>query len=108
MGMTAWQNEWAGLAQFRYNLYGDLAFWQITAISNYERFCRDLRKLIDIAGSDSILFGSDGPSATALVANKDYIRVIRELPQKAPPGVNFTTEEINKILDENARKVFGI
>jgi predicted TIM-barrel fold metal-dependent hydrolase len=108
MGMTSWQNEWAGLAQYRRNLFGDIAFWQIMAASNWDRFCRELRNLLDIAGDDSILFGSDGPSATSLMPNKDYIRMIRELPQRAPQDVKFTIGEVDKILGGNAQKVFAI
>jgi predicted TIM-barrel fold metal-dependent hydrolase len=108
MGMLAWRDDWAGLAQVRRNLYGDLAFWQIYAASNYERFCHDLRYNLDVAGSDSVLFGSDGPSAIALMPNEDFIQILRDLPQKAPLGVRFTKEEVEGILGGNAKKVFGI
>jgi uncharacterized protein len=108
MGMLAWLDEWAGLAHFRRNLYGDLAFWQMYAASNYEWFCHALRYVLDIAGTDSVLFGSDALIATALMPNEDFIGIIRDLPQKAPPGVRFTREEVEGILGGNARNVFSI
>ena len=107
MGRHAWR-EWAQLAQFRRNLYGDLAMWQIFAVASYERFCRDLRNILDIAGTDSVLFGSDGPGFTALLPNEQFIQTLRDLPRKAPSGIRFTEEEIDAILGGNARKVFGL
>ncbi len=107
MGRFLWR-EWAQLAQFRKNLYGDLAMWQVFAVTSYERFCRDLRDILDIAGPDSVLFGSDGPGFTMLVTNEDYVQIIKDLPHKAPAGIKFTEEEIQNILGRNAQKVLGI
>ena len=107
MGRHAWR-DWASLAEFRRNLYGDLAMWQTFAVTSYERFCRYLREILDIAGQNSVLFGSDCPVFTALVPNEQFFQIIRDLPQKAPPGINFTQEEVDCILGENARKVFGL
>ena len=107
MGRFAWR-DWVSLAQYRPNLYGDLAMWQIFAVVSYERFCRDLREILDIAGSDSVVFGSDGPGFTALVPNEHFIQILRDLPRKAPPGIRFTKEEVDAILGGNAQKVFGL
>ena len=107
MGRLAWR-EWAQLAQFRRNLYGDLAMWQIFAVASYERFCRDLRDVLDIAGVDSVLFGSDGPSFTALIPNEQFLGILRDLPCKAPAGIRFTEEEIDAVLGGNARRVFAL
>ena len=107
MARFAWQ-DWAQLAQFRPNLYGDLAMWQVFAVTDYERFCRNLRGILDIAGTDSVLFGSDGPGFTALVPNEDFVQILRDLPEKAPTGIRFIPEEIDCILGKNAQKVFGL
>ncbi len=82
--------------------------WQALAVSNYEMFCRELRSILDIAGADSVLLGSDGPRFTSLVPNDQFIAILRKLPQSAPPGLKFTSEEVAGILGENARKVFGL
>ncbi len=105
MGRFAW-HDWAQLAQFRPNLYGDLAMWQVFAVTNYRCFCRNLRGILDIAGADSVLFGSDGPGFTALVPNEEFVQILRDLPRKAPAGVKFSQEEIDCILGKNAQKVF--
>lgn len=107
MGRFAWR-EWASLAQFRRNLYGDLAMWQIFAVANYEGFCRDLRAILDIAGSDSVIFGSDAPGFTTLVPNEHFIQILRILPHQAPAGIKFNEEEVAGILGNNARKAFGL
>ncbi|MBI2958604.1 MAG: amidohydrolase family protein [Chloroflexi bacterium] len=107
MGRADWRG-WAAMAQFRRNLYGDTAMWQQLAVVNYERFCGSLREILDTAGSDSVLFGSDGPGFPSLVPNRRFIQILRDLPQKAPPGTRFTSEEVDGILGANAQKVFGL
>jgi hypothetical protein len=107
MGRLAW-HDWAQLAQFRPNLYGDLAMWQVFAVTDYNRFCRDLRQILDIAGADSVLFGSDAPGFTCLVPNDQFIKILRDLPTKAPAGLKFTPEEIDGILGKNAQKIYNL
>ncbi|MDO8670238.1 MAG: amidohydrolase family protein [Dehalococcoidia bacterium] len=100
--------EWASVAEARPNLYGDLSNWQLFAAANYERFCHYLREMLDIAGTDSLLFASDGHIFEALVPNAQWIRILRDLPRKAPPGLKFTEEEIAAILGGNAQRIFGL
>jgi predicted TIM-barrel fold metal-dependent hydrolase len=107
MGRYAW-HEWASLAQFRKNLYGDLAMWQVFAVTNYNLFCSNLRQIIDIAGADSVLFGSDGIGFSSLVPNEEFIKILLDLPKKSPPGIKFTDKEITGILGNNAAKIFGL
>jgi predicted TIM-barrel fold metal-dependent hydrolase len=107
MGRLAWR-DWAQLAQFRPNLYGDLAMWQTFALTNYQQFCQDLRRILDVAGADSVLFGSDAPGFTCLVPNEQFIKIMYDLPNNAPAGTKFTREEINRIMGKNAEKVFNL
>jgi predicted TIM-barrel fold metal-dependent hydrolase len=107
MGRWNWR-DWASIAEFRRNLYGDLAMWQIIAAANYNLFCRELRDILDIAGVDSVLFGTDGPGFDAMVPNDRFIQMLRDLPNKAPSGLKFTKEEVDGILGENARKVYNL
>jgi predicted TIM-barrel fold metal-dependent hydrolase len=107
MGRHQWR-KWAEIAQFRRNIYGDLAMWQIFAVKNYDYFCRDLREMIDIGGADSILFGSDGCGFPIFVPNEDFIKLLRDLPDKAPAGIKFTRAEIDNILGKNAQNVYGL
>jgi hypothetical protein len=106
-GFINWR-PWASLAAFQSTMYGDLAAWDILAYKNYDLFCRQLRDVIDLVGPTKILFGSDAPVQTLLHPIKAIIQFIRDLPNKAPAGIRFTTEEVNLILGGNAGKVFGL
>lgn len=106
-GYINWR-PWASLAAFQSTMYGDLAVWDTLAYKNYNLFCRELRDAIDLAGPDKILFGSDAPVQTLLYPLSAMIGFIRDLPQKAPDGIRFTREEIERILGGNAVAVFGL
>ncbi|MFX1281935.1 MAG: amidohydrolase family protein [Promethearchaeota archaeon] len=108
MGSPPKWREWAALAAFYPNLYGDMAMWQAYAFGKYELFCRELRDLIDYAGVEKVMFASDGPVYDIVIPTKDYIQLIKDLPKKAPKGITFTEEEIDAILGNNAAKVLGI
>ncbi|MCL4535017.1 MAG: amidohydrolase family protein [Bacteroidetes bacterium] len=103
-----WWADWAGLAQFRHNLFGDLAMWQFFAARDYARFCILLREVIDWCGIEAVIFGSDAPEFEALVLNTTFIKAIQELPFAAPPGVKFSEWEIDAILSGNAKRVLGL
>ncbi|MBI2907163.1 MAG: amidohydrolase family protein [Chloroflexi bacterium] len=75
---------------------------------NYPRFCRILRDIVDWCGVEAVLFGTDAPFIEAVVPTQDFIRMIRELPCKAPAGLPFTEAEVEAILSGNASKVLGL
>jgi len=108
MGSAPRWREWAALAAFYPNLYGDMAMWQAYAFGKYELFCRELRDLIDYAGLEKVLFASDGPVYDIVIPTKKYIQLIQNLPKDAPKGIKFTEEEVEAILGNNAAKLLGI
>lgn len=107
MGFLNWR-PWASLAAYNENFYGDLAMWDEKAIGNYNFFCRELRDLIDAVGVEKVMFGTDDPYNTVLRPTKEYIRLIKELPEKAPEGIQFTIEEVEAILGGNAAVLLGL
>ncbi len=107
MGRNWWQ-DWAGLAQFRQNLWGDLAMWQFFAARDYPRFCRLLREVLDWCGAEAVIFGTDAPTFEAVVPNTQFINAIQNLPFQAPPGIAFTEAEVDAILAGNAKTVLGL
>jgi predicted TIM-barrel fold metal-dependent hydrolase len=107
MGMINWR-PWAALASQQPNLFGDLAMWDVYAFGRYELFCRDLRDLIDYAGIDKVLFGTDDPIAQVVRTTRDWIALIKDLPTKAPSGIRFSEEEVNAILGGNAASLLGL
>ncbi|MFX1325763.1 MAG: amidohydrolase family protein [Promethearchaeota archaeon] len=108
MGSPPKWREWAALAAFYPNLYGDMAMWQAYAFGKYELFCRELRDLIDYAGLEKVLFASDGPVYDVVIPTKDYIQLIKNLPKNAPKGISFTDEEVDAILGSNATKLLNL
>ncbi len=107
LGLINWR-PWASLAAVQPNLYGDLAMWAPYAIGRSELFCRELRNIIDYAGVEKVLFGSDGPIFDIVIPVKEWIKVIKNLPKNAPKGIKFTEDEVNAILGGNAAKLLGL
>jgi len=107
MGGTDWR-PWAALSAYQPTLYGDLAMWDMLAFSNYALFCRELRDLMDFAGPSKILFGTDNPIFNTIRSTGEWIRLLRELPEKAPEGIRFTREDVRAILGGNAAALLGL
>ena len=107
MGYINWR-QWAALAAHQPNLFGDLAMWDLHAFGHYELFCRELRNLMDFAGADKILFGTDDPVFKIVRSTKEWIRLLKELPENAPPGISFTKKEVEAILGGNAATLLGL
>jgi len=108
MGQPMNWRPWASLASHQPNLYGDLAMWAPFAFGHYNLFCRELRDLIDYAGIEKVLFGTDNPLYELIEPTKDWIQLIKDLPTKAPADITFTEEEVNAMLGDNATSLFGL
>ena len=87
------------------NIMVDLSAWQVLATKNYSFFCKALRELVDFTESERIFFGSDSPSLRSIMSNKDWVQLLKDLPQKAADGIEFKEEEITAILGGNAQKL---
>jgi len=57
---------------------------------------------------EKVLFGSDSPVYDVVLPVKDLIEKIKNLPKKAPKGIQFTRDEINAILGGNAAKLLNL
>ena len=108
MGSAANWRPWASLASYQPNLYGDLAMWDKWAFGRYDLFCRELRDLIDYAGISKVLFGTDNPLTTIVEPTKNWIQLIKDLPNNAPEGIRFTKEEVDAILGGNAEAFLNL
>ncbi|MBN2397925.1 MAG: amidohydrolase [Deltaproteobacteria bacterium] len=102
-----WWRDWAGLAYVQPHLYGDTAEWQTLAKRNFPLFRRELREVIDKAGCDKVLFGTDGPIFDPTIPAGEYIRILRSLTDGAPDGIHFAKEEIDAILGGNAERILA-
>jgi predicted TIM-barrel fold metal-dependent hydrolase len=107
MGYMGWR-EWAALAQFKGRICGDLAMWDLMAVSKPHLFRRYLREALDIVGMEQILFASDGPSFEPLVSTEHWLGIIRNLTTEGADGIRFTEEEVRAILGGNAARIFRL
>jgi hypothetical protein len=107
-GMLCWWPEWAIIAAQNPNFYGDLAEWQFMAFNRYEKFCSTLRDMLDTAGPGKLFFGSDSPIFDPVLPCKKWLQLLKDLPEKAPPGIEFKREEIEGILGNNAQQALGL
>jgi len=104
-----WWQQLCFMISRKTNLMTDISGWQPIAFRSYELFCRYLRDMLDIAGSDQFLFATDGPAFRVYgMKNVTYVELIRDLPEKAPAGIRFTSEEVEKILYKNALRVMKV
>ena len=90
------------------NIMGDISAWQPLAVKSYSRFCQGLRDLLDYSEPERIIFGTDSPSFRSIMSNKDWVQLIKDLPQKAPEGIAFTENEITALLGGNAQKLLNL
>jgi len=98
----------ASMAAIHFNLHGDLAGWQTMVVRDRPRFRQILRRYIDIAGVEKILWGTDDPVYDVLIPTKQYLEAMRALPEDTSDGLRFTTAEIDAILGGNAARLFGL
>lgn len=103
-----WWHEMVNLISAKATtLYADFSGQQVTARRNFAEFCHMLRAAFDEADASKFLWGTDNPILEAVIPMKDWLNMIKELPDNAPDGIKFTKEEIDAVLGENAAKIFG-
>ncbi|MDP2919746.1 MAG: amidohydrolase family protein [Dehalococcoidia bacterium] len=103
-----WWHDWAALAQFKPNISGDMAMWQLIAVARPAIFRRYLREIIDNIGPHQILWATDGPVFEPLVSARQFIGIMKSLTQKSADGIVFTPAEVDAILGGNAARVFKL
>ena len=90
------------------NMITDISDWQRRAVHEFKLFAESVRGALDNFGPDRVLFGTDSPYLRVVLSDKDYVQLIKDLPQNAPEGISFTEEEIQAILGGNAARMFGL
>lgn len=103
-----WHEQLIHMGSLKFNLATDISAWQDVASSRYRLFCERLRAALDRLGSERVLWGTDGPFPRLLMVSKDYLELIRSLPEKAPQGIAFTEDEVAAILGGNAARILGL
>lgn len=103
-----WWHEWAALAQYKKNITGDMAMWQLTAMSKPAIFRRYLREILDVIGPEQVLWATDGPCFEPLVPNKKWVEIMKGLTQKSKDGIIFSPDEVDALLGNNAARIFKL
>ncbi len=101
-----WWRDWAALARYKSNIYGDLAMWQFLAKRRPNLFRRYLREILDIVGPHQVLFSTDGPIFEPYISNRDWLEIIKALSTESADGIKFSDDEIQAILGGNASGIF--
>ena len=108
-GGTMSYRQMLSIMNIKLNLLVDISAWQMIAIKNYRLFCQSIREILDFSGPERMLFGSDSPSMRSIMANSDWVELIKKLPENAPSaGVTFTEEEVNAIMGGNAKRLLNL
>ncbi len=89
------------------NVMCDICAKQIVARQNYGQFCHILRRYLDEFGKERVMFGTDAPLLERAASSKDWVDIVKSLPDKSPAPYRFTEEEVSAILEGNARRVLA-
>ncbi|MBN1382301.1 MAG: amidohydrolase [Deltaproteobacteria bacterium] len=106
LGFDFWRDLLA-LGKVCENVMCDFCAWQRVAKRNYEQFSRILRRFIDEFGRERIFFGTDAPFVEDFVSSKEWVELVRDLPNQAPSPNRFTPEEISALMEGNAKRLLA-
>ncbi len=104
----AWWQDLLAIASVKTNIFVDISGWELEVMTHHDDFCKILKRFVDELGYERILFGTDGPGFRQICPPRDYVQLIRELPEKSPEGIKFTEEEISAILGGNAQRILNL
>jgi len=101
-----WNKELIGLiAANNTTFYADFSGNQMLAARDFEEFCHLLRGAFDEAGASKFLWGTDNPILELVIPMNNWLKMIRNLPETAPEGIDFTVKEIDAVLGGNAEEI---
>lgn len=107
-----WVNEAIAVAAKNPNVYLDISGLEPFFKNAPLVFFQNIFEAKMSCGIEKILFGSDWPLFTPILSLQEYIEGIKKM--KVPPPMKlmgvpeFTTEELNKILGDNATNQLGL
>lgn len=97
-----WWREFCEAARGNVRLLCDISAFQMTAALNKGQFRHVLRRVLDVVGSDRVLFGVDGPFFDMFLDRREWLSLVRTLPYDSGDGLAFREEEIRRIVEGNA------
>jgi predicted TIM-barrel fold metal-dependent hydrolase len=106
LGFEFWRDLLA-LGKVRDNVMCDFCAWQPIAQQRHEQFRYILRKFLDEFGAHRVLFGTDAPILEKILSSRDFIGILKNLPQQTAAGTPFTEAEVEAVLAGNARRLLA-
>lgn len=120
-----WEAEAVALAQLHPNVHLDLALKQGHAFASHHwgrprhragqayvthlEFYQWLRHVLNQVGPKKLLLGSDYPYVVSRDDQTRWVKVFSQIPESVrEAGIQFTKEEIEGILGNNAARVLGL
>ena len=64
--------------------------------------------ILDYAGVSKVVFGTDNPIFNTVQPTRNWIQLIKNLPNNAPKGIAFTEAEVVAILGGNAAAILNL
>jgi hypothetical protein len=114
-GGLAWMLKCMDIMSFRPNVYAEISAQQVGAAGMPQYWLTTLRNILNVpalVGSslkERIMFGTDSPLITPVMGDDKWVEWVKNIPEKAKEyGLNFTQEEVNKILSENAKRILKL
>jgi len=104
LGFDFWRDLLA-LGKVNKTVMCDFCAWQRVAKRSVEQFCRVLRRFLDEFGLERMLFGTDAPLLEDIMSSKEWVELVKSLPDRAPLPYRFTDEEVSALLEGNARRL---
>ena len=99
----------------RPNIFAEISSHQVSALTMPQQWLINLRRLLDTPPmfgaplGDRIMFGSDWPYLEHMMKEQDWVDWVKKIPEIAKKyGLEFTKEEISKILGENAKRILKL
>ena len=110
---SPWASEAITVATKNPNVYFDISAWEPVFKLAPIALIQTLVEAKISYGIDKILFGTDWPLFSSMVSLKEWVEGIKKLKLPPPmkmlfPDFEFTEEDKNKILGENAKKLLGL
>lgn len=98
------------IAMNKSNVYLELSGWQSFRQKDANYFYNSIRTMINLVGSDRIIFGTDYPFIThVILRHKEYIDAFKQIPEDIQAkGITFSKNELDNILGNTAASILNI
>lgn len=114
-GGINWTLKCAEIMTSRPNVYAEISGHQINAAGMPEYELKTLRNLLNLPSllgpslGERIMFGSDWPYIINVMGDDAWVDWVKNIPEKGKEyDLEFTEEEIEKILHENAERILDL